>query len=118
MGVESGSRMGGHGGRMGGPIIGGGVKKATSTSNVAASCGPGGLGTSGGGGGGSIRVNLHKNKIPTQGQHTDYATSTTGLQGEGTVCVIRVLCAWRICMGSKGGLIYIYLLRFHRRRRR
>lgn len=91
MGVESGPRMGGTGAGGGGgvPIIGGGVKKATSTSNVAASCGPGGIG-----GGGSIRVNLHKNKIPTQGQHTDYATSTTpGLQGEGKCVLWSVLCA-------------------------
>ncbi|XP_065078175.1 katanin p60 ATPase-containing subunit A1 isoform X3 [Ochlerotatus camptorhynchus] len=74
-GVENGSRVGGGGGV---PIIGGGVKRATSTSNVA-SCGGGGIG-GGGGGGGSIRVNLQKNKIPTQGQHKDYATSSPGLQ--------------------------------------
>ncbi|XP_062555335.1 katanin p60 ATPase-containing subunit A1 isoform X2 [Armigeres subalbatus] len=74
MGVESGTRVvgGGGGGGVGGvPVIGGGVRKATSTSNVAAS---------GIGGGSSIRVNLQKNKIPTQGQHTDYASPTSGLQ--------------------------------------
>ncbi|XP_062555337.1 katanin p60 ATPase-containing subunit A1 isoform X3 [Armigeres subalbatus] len=63
MGVESGTRVvgGGGGGGVGGvPVIGGGVRKATSTSNVAAS---------GIGGGSSIRVNLQKNKIPTQEVH-------------------------------------------------
>lgn len=91
MGVENGSRHdGGRGGAAGVPIIGGGVKRATSTSNVAASCG-GGVG-----GGGSIRVNLQKNKIPTQGQHKDYATSTPGLQGEGTV-LVAADCVKSVC---------------------
>lgn len=107
MGSENGSRGGGGGGI---PIIGGGIKRATSTSNVAASCGGGGI--SGGNGGGSIRVNLQKNKIPTQGQHKDYATSTPGLQGEGAVLV--VLFVWRVCGGKKVNLS-VYLLRFHER---
>ncbi|XP_055546909.1 katanin p60 ATPase-containing subunit A-like 1 isoform X1 [Wyeomyia smithii] len=51
-------------GLSGVPGMGVGVKKATSTSNVAASCAAGeSLGSS------SIRVNLQKNKIPTQEVH-------------------------------------------------
>ncbi|XP_039430895.1 katanin p60 ATPase-containing subunit A-like 1 isoform X3 [Culex pipiens pallens] len=73
---------GGPGGGGPGPSIGGGgvpvigMKKATSTSNVAAatSVHPGG---GGGPPGSTIRVNLQKNKIPTQGQHEDYAKTLT-----------------------------------------
>ncbi|EAT42264.1 AAEL006182-PA [Aedes aegypti] len=55
------SRISASNGGPGGASMG---VETTSTSNVAASCGPGGIG-----GGGSIRVNLHKNKIPTQEVH-------------------------------------------------
>ncbi|XP_058449581.1 katanin p60 ATPase-containing subunit A-like 1 isoform X2 [Malaya genurostris] len=55
------------------PGMGGGVKKATSTSNVSTSCGSSGGGSGSGGGGGigssSIRVNLQRNKLPTQEVH-------------------------------------------------
>ncbi|XP_058822667.1 katanin p60 ATPase-containing subunit A-like 1 isoform X2 [Topomyia yanbarensis] len=55
------------------PGMGGGVKKATSTSNVSTSCGSSSGGGGGGGGGGvgssSIRVNLQRNKLPTQEVH-------------------------------------------------
>ncbi|XP_058057636.1 katanin p60 ATPase-containing subunit A1 isoform X2 [Anopheles bellator] len=46
----------------GGPMVGLGVKKATSTSNVSNLVGAGAVSSS------TIRVNLQKNKIPTQGQ--------------------------------------------------
>ncbi|XP_055635414.1 katanin p60 ATPase-containing subunit A-like 1 isoform X2 [Toxorhynchites rutilus septentrionalis] len=61
------SSGGGNGGTMvtGGGGMGGGVKKATSTSNVTASCGVAGGGVSSS----TIRVNLQKNKIPTQEVH-------------------------------------------------
>ncbi|XP_038120057.1 katanin p60 ATPase-containing subunit A1 isoform X1 [Culex quinquefasciatus] len=73
---------GGPGGGGPGPSIGGGgvpvigMKKATSTSNVAAATS---VHSGGGGGppGSTIRVNLQKNKIPTQGQHEDYAKTLT-----------------------------------------